>query len=593
MKIRELDQETTEKIAAGEVIENPASVVKELVENALDAGAGIIDLTIEGGGKKKITITDNGHGVETSDLSLAFKRFATSKIRVIEDLQGISSLGFRGEALASIAAVAKVRMTTRSSNALAGSQITLSGGKEISREEVGAPIGTRIEVSGLFFNTPGRQKFLRADSVETSRISALLTELSLANPGVAFSLKSGSRILLETGGDGSLIHVIGALYGNETAAAMREIKGADKNSGIVLAGYTTAPLLTRSSRRWITLTVNGRLIRSPLLVNALERGYGDYLPNRRHPVAVINIVISPERIDINVHPSKIEVRFREPEAVKSLIYRAVKLTLSADGAYPVLQESSFKSAPAPGFLLDSSRRREDQQQGLNSLLKEETTFNTPTGLQNPAFSRGPLAQSTMPGGEHCRYRLIGQFLDTYLVVQDADRLLLIDQHAAHERIIYHQLQEMKYHGDDQQKVQLTMPLTYEPPAAWRHRLDQLLPLLREYGFLLDPIGDYSYALRSVPFILQGNGGEKGLSDLLEDLLKDSDVPEKEWEQILLKTIACHRSIKAGQKLSEAEMKNLLSDWSKTPHAGYCPHGRPTVISFERPVIEKSFHRRGH
>ena len=587
MEIRKLDKKTAEQIAAGEVIENPASVVKELVENALDAGATKIEVEIENGGKSFIAVTDNGSGINSRDLPLAFKRFATSKLVVLDDLNKLSSLGFRGEALPSVAAVARVRMTTRAEGELAGAQITLSGGDIIAQEEAGAPPGTRVEVTDLFYNTPGRLKFLRAGSVESTRISTLLSEMALARPGTAFNLKSAKRNLFSSSGDGVLLHVIGSLYGNDTAEAMIQIDRRDSDSGCSLTGYTSAPYLTKSSRRWITLVVNGRLIKNPMMVNALERAYGDLLTKQRHPLAILYLDVSPELIDVNVHPAKVEIRFQEPETVKKLIYRSVKLALQDTRKLPDWPEKDLISdyyTQKP----ESWRRSRlfDQpadfkpvpmqygESKINHLQAKETEFDS----------------ENEPPSETCR--LIGQYLQSYLVAQKGENLLLIDQHAAHERINYHRLQNMDRESGRGERSQLIMPVTLNFPSIWRNKIPKVLPVINNLGFDLEPLGEDSYVVRSVPFTLSENVSSSELYDLLEELITADYRSESEYRETILKTIACHRSIKAKQPLTRAEMEVLLSEWEKTPRAQYCPHGRPTVISFDRFQLDKSFHRKG-
>ncbi len=594
LEIKILEKNTAEQIAAGEVIENPSSVVKELVENALDAGATKIDVELANGGKALLSVTDNGHGISASELPLAFKRFATSKLTVIEDLDHLSSLGFRGEALPSIAAVARIKMTTRAAGALSGSVITLEGGEVVEQEEVGAPFGTRVEVRNLFYNTPGRLKFLRADAVESTRVSALLSEMSLAHPKTAFALKSGKRNLFNSSGDGIVLHAIASLYGSETAEAMLELKRKDTESGCSLHGYTSAPFLTRSSRRWIILIVNGRLIRNPLMVSALERAYGDLLPRQRHPLAVLFIDLPSGNIDVNVHPAKTEIRFREPEVIKSLIYRAVKMTLQGELKLPQWPER----IPQERYKYDRSNT---QQQNLKDIsLDEQSTHDDEQYREQSQFFQKDSSQQY---GEYMAVneseakfkscRLIGQFLQSYLVVQKEDCLLLIDQHAAHERINYHQLIQSENPVKKQERVQLTIPLTVNLPVTWRSEMPRLLPLLSESGFELESIGEDSYVIRSVPFLLSSNVDSSQLYDLLEMLITAGYNSDAEYREAILKTIACHRAVKAKQALTRQEMEILLKEWENTPHAEYCPHGRPTVISFDRTQLEKGFHRKGN
>ncbi len=601
MTITVLDQQTAERIAAGEVIENPASVVKELVENSLDAGATLIEIAIREGGRKSITVTDDGCGIPAAELPLAFRRFATSKLKTLSDLQRIESLGFRGEALPSIAAVARVNLTSRPGEAAAGARISVAGGKVLAQEEVGAPAGTSVEVLDLFYNTPGRLKFLRAAPVESARVTALITEMALAHPQVAFVLSGEKKTVVQTSGDGELLHVIGALYGADTAAAMLPLKDASAQPGLSVSGYISAPHLNRPSRRQITLIVNGRVIRSNTLINALERGYGSFLPSRRHPVAVLHLQVQPDLLDVNVHPAKTEVRFQRPEAVKELVYQAVRAALQRP------------AAPPPRLRLRDSAVAESQpdlwREGARRYLLEGDEFPArPGALADPfhgeaaAAAAGALAppepavhtqghDASQDRGLPEGCRLIGQFLHSYLLAQKGDQLLIMDQHAVHERILYETLArqpEGASHG-----VQLSLPLTVEVPPVWRERMADLLPLLNESGFKMEPFGDNSYIIRACPFEARGDYKAVDFYAMLEEMVLQAErVPAEGLREQVRKTVACHRAIKAHQPLSRQEMEQLLKDWEKTGEVQYCPHGRPAVITINREELDRSFKRKG-
>lgn len=584
MDIKVLDKLTAEKIAAGEVIENPASVVKELVENSIDAGASSISVEIENGGKSLIAVTDNGEGIKPLDLPLAFTRFATSKLNAINDLDNLVSLGFRGEALPSIAAVSKVILTTRTADDLSASKIIIEGGEVIEHLETGAPYGTRVEITDLFYNTPGRFKFLRADSVESARISTLLSEMALAYPGVAFILKNGKRTVLKTTGDGKLLHVIGSLYGDEIAGAMIVLNRKESESGIYLAGYTSAPNLTRSSRRWITLIINGRLVKNAMLTNALERGYSDLIPRQRHPIAVLSLSIPPDKLDVNVHPAKTEIRFLNPETVKNIAYRAVKQAVyNISGEIESLKEINYTT----GESICNNQAAYIQE---NSLF--DTSYKTYEARDTSQTGRPMGPNNLIDEAQKKSHRLIGQFLQSYLLVQNGEELLLIDQHAAHERINYHCLESSSKTNPDKGSIQLTMPLKLELPPAWHDRLMELIPLLNNNGFKLELIGEDSYVIRSVPFNFSNDTGSDQVYDLIETLIAANYDNRDEYEQLIRKNIACHRSVKAKQALSREEMEILIKKWEQTPNSDYCPHGRPTVIKFSRRQIEKWFHRKG-
>lgn len=587
MTIKVLDKRTSEQIAAGEVIENPASVVKELVENALDSGASRIEVATEEGGKKKIVVTDNGSGIISEEMPLAFKRFATSKLARLDDLDTLTSLGFRGEALPSIAAVSRVTMISRTKDMHSGTKIELLGGDIVNHCEVGAPIGTRVEVSELFFNTPGRSKFLRAASVESTRISTLLAEQALAHPQVAFSLKSSGRGLFSSSGNGILEHVIAEIYGNDTAETLIRIEGKESEITAKIEGYITAPHRTRSSRRWITLVINGRVVKNALLVNALQRGYGDLLPRNRFPLAVLHLRLPGHMIDINVHPAKEEVRFQKPELVKTLLYRAVRMALQQSDsmpAWPLETQPDCRQFPGGekvklsdeiSSILDAPARYEADQVKYHDSKANLLSFQDSSKIETPG-----------------RYRLIGQFLQSYLLVEKDDELLLIDQHAAHERVNYHRLSCMEEEGSEERGAQLTLPFTLELPAAWQEQMTTLMPLLKEYGFDINSIGESCYVVRALPVLMRGQLVVNDLYDILEKLIRVNDFKEHDKRETIRKSLACHRSIKAGQGLSRPEMEQLLVDWASTPSSNICPHGRPTVISFSRETLEKSFHRRG-
>lgn len=596
MQIQILDPQTAEKIAAGEVIEHPASVVKELVENSLDAGADRIEISVAEGGKRRIKVTDNGRGIAPSGLMLAFSRFATSKLASLEDLEDITSLGFRGEALPSIAAVSRVTLTSRRKEDFSAMRLRLEGGEGGPPSEVGAPEGTEVVVEDLFYNTPGRLKFLRGAPRELARISTLLTNLALAHPECSFTLINEGKTVLRTTGDGSLRHAIGSLYGNEAAAAMLPLRRRDPSRELLLSGFLSAPHFARASRRWITIVVNGRVVQSPLLAGALERAYGGMLGRRRHPVAVLSLQVPPAMLDINVHPAKSEIRFHRPELFNELVFRAARAVLHSPPGWE----------PAPSWIEEQRRAQEEQGRlQQQQLLKPD---QSPGGRRD----EGPLSLSgdlsppeeggaksmprpaVDPGAagyvaetpESCR--LIGQFLYSYLVAQRGEELLLIDQHAAHERVLYHALTSSE---PGQRSSQLTIPLNLELPPAWRERLAAIRPLLDEAGFKLEPFGDNSYILRAVPFSVR-EGGDAGIYALVEELLQEDPAPGEEGRERILKTIACHRAVKARQPMARAEAEQLLRDWERTPGASFCPHGRPAVLRFHRDELDKGFQRKG-
>jgi len=593
MAIKILQKLVAEQIAAGEVIENPSSVVKELVENSLDAGADRIEVSIDSGGKEKISVVDNGTGIVPEEVPLAFQRFATSKLGSITDLDRLSTLGFRGEALPSIAAVARVTMVTRRAEEIAGTRLVIEGSEVKEVESAGSATGTAVTVEDLFFNTPGREKFLRAHSVETGRVTYLVTNFALANPAVAFRLNNGPKNIFHSPGDGNLLHAFAAVHGAEMAGSMIELKRRDPQSGCEVEGYISSPHTHRSSRRWITLIVNGRLVKDAMLLNALERGYSSLLPGRRYPLAVLKITVPPDSIDVNVHPAKTEIRFQRPEDIKELLYRAARATLSGD--------RMMRSWPGQKIDLSSSPDQSLQQKvlpGENLFsgsgnardLPEIKHYEAGEGERRSDCRTGSFIDAVHENTIDNQYRLIGQYLQSYLVVQKGENLLLIDQHAAHESVVYHQLLADQERG--KRGVQLTLPLVLEMPAAWVTQLEVLLPHLKSAGFDLEPLGENSFTVRAVPYGYRESFSAEAVYDLLDELI-NSDDQEADRGKHVLKTVACKRAVKAKQLLSREEMQQLLDDFAASPAVRYCPHGRPSVISFERASLEKSFDRKGH
>ncbi len=585
MGIKLLNKDISEQIAAGEVIESPVSVVKELVENSLDAASTEIDIYIEDGGKSLISVTDNGAGIKADELSLALERYATSKISSFDDLLKLYSLGFRGEALPSIASISKVKIATRRKEDLSGSSLISSGGEILKQEETGTAPGTTIEVKNLFFNTPARLKFLRSNTVETAKISSLISEMALVHPQVAFKLKSGDRLLLQTRGDNKLLHVIDSVYGKDIRENMIEVKGTDSDRHFVISGYTSAPVLTRSARRWITIAINQRLVHDNQVIFQLIRAYGNTLPSKRYPVAVINIDIPPAMIDVNVHPAKTEIRFEEPELIKNFIYKTIKRSLVSDKNLPYWPGNEFsKSVTSKNTLVNE-----------NNFIQDEIRENYKTKAFSP--------EQRVTTSEHKdRYddqlsdnagsiNLLGQFLSSYIVAQKDDELIIIDQHAAHERLLYYELEEEVRKKSRLLKQQLTMPLVINLPPRWTEGLTELMPLLKKHGFDLEPLSDTSYAVRAIPALFYENNDSSLVYSFLEDLFEDSIESIKAVEDKILKTIACHRSIKAKQPLTRVEMEHLINKWNKVTGFQYCPHGRPIVISLKKDDLDRQFKRR--
>lgn len=591
MTVNILSPEIAEHIAAGEVVENPASVVKELVENSLDAGADRVEVSVQEGGIKTIYVVDNGEGITSGDLPVIFQRYATSKIARLEDLTAIVSLGFRGEALPSIAAVSRVTLTSRRRGEQSGGRIRLEGGKLTGSREVGAPEGTAVLVEDLFYNTPARLKFLKSPPVEVGRVSSLLWELSLAHPKVSFSLHSNGRSLLQTSGDGSLPHILGAIYGLECARSLLPVNYRSETGPVEISGCLSAPYYHRSSRRGVTIIVNGRVVKAPQIGYALERGYGNLLPRGRYPVAVIRIQLPPDLLDVNVHPSKTTVRFQHTETLSDLVYRAVKSVLGKRLPLPHLKSPGEAGAdyPCSREISPSGGVYGGKTETGSRVGERKPFYHLQLQDQNSEPKQQEIPANCLLQPESHNIRLIGQFLHSYLLAQRGEELLVIDQHAAHERVLYHKL---TCSSPGQQSVQLTLPLEVEIPAPWRERLTGLQDTLQELGFKLEPFGDNNYIIRQLPVLLKGEISGQDIHDLIEELLLEEPEPGLSKREQVCRSIACHQAIKANQMLTRQEMEALLAEWLAVPGYQYCPHGRPSIMSFHRSDLDKVFRRKG-
>lgn len=587
MSIRILPPEIAEQIAAGEVVENPASVVKELVENALDAGATLIEVSIKGGGLKEIKVVDNGSGIMAGDVHMAFQRHATSKVYTLEDLFAIDTLGFRGEALASISSVARVNLVTRYSAEITGSSILVEGGSISSREEVGCPVGTEVVVSDLFYNTPARRSFMSAPARETGRVSYLITGLAFSHPGVAFTLRSENRVTLKTRGDGQVKNIIAEAYGTETAGQMMEIKSRQRG-GHSVEGFISAPFLHRSSRRYQTLIVNRRRVYSPYITRSLERGYQGLLHADRHPVAAIYLTVPSEFIDVNVHPSKAEIRFHKPGEVGDLLREAILETLGRSSPHYHFSPGApfVNKPPLPGreaFLPPVPTGETDREPGRYG--REDTTgHREPSNLQTTVSEPQPRLFS----GPYLK--VIGQYLSSYIIIQKDDELVMIDQHAAHERILFEQFKKT-YALTNYSSSPLAVPMSIEIPRSWEERMPPVIQFLRDIGLIIELFGHNNYIIRQVPSFLINLCSREFFLDLLEDLVQSGE-PSKPDIDIVLKSAACKGAVKANHSMTPEEMDILVRQWNQTENLFYCPHGRPSAISFSRGELEKGFQRRG-
>ncbi|MSQ40490.1 MAG: DNA mismatch repair endonuclease MutL [Dehalococcoidia bacterium] len=574
MPIHVLPPEVAAKIAAGEVVERPASVVKELVENSLDAGATEITVEVRGGGLELIRVSDNGSGIPAAEVPLAFQRHATSKLSSADDLSTIATLGFRGEALPSIAAVAHVTMLTRAPQEQSGTYAEVEGEKALRREPRGAPQGATVTVRCLFENVPARLKFMRSRASESARVQQVVHHSMLAYPEVRFTLLQEDRPPQVSGGTGRLRDVLATVYGPEAAGAMLEIPSSQEGP-IAVTGLVSPPNLTRSNRNAITLLVNRRWVQSRLLTYAVEEAYRGFLQEGRHPLAVIDIAVPYDEVDVNVHPAKSEVRFHEESRVFAALQRAVREALTSTSPVPAVGVRSLLHARAP---VPPTERAP----GL-SLPAPSAPELQPFLATSPEHRETPTPRERLPV-----LRVLGQLQETYVVAEGPDGMYLVDQHAAHERVTYERLREQIASGES--LVQgLLEPAIVEVPPDLVKALHRHLGLLERYGFRLEPFGSGSYLIRGVPLPLSGASPGDSLTQLLEALDWGKEASALEEEVVV--TLACHGSVRAGKRLALEEMQALLRQLETCSQPQTCPHGRPTMVHVSATRLEREFGRR--
>jgi DNA mismatch repair protein MutL len=599
MPIQILEDTVVAQIAAGEVVERPASVVKELIENALDAGASNIHVEIGSGGRQRIRISDDGCGIPSNEVELAFHRHATSKLRTVDDLTNIETLGFRGEALASIASVCQLSMVTRSSDSQAGVHIQLEGGSIVRRQSVGAPSGTVITVENLFFNTPARLKFLKKENTEKRQIALIVTRYAMAYPGVRFVLEQDDREVFRSSGSGHLADVLVSALGLESFRNMVEVSGdaspRDGGPSIQVFGYTSVPSLHRADRNQITLFVNGRWIQDTRLTYAITQAYHTFLMTGRYPVAVIMLHMPPAEVDVNVHPTKAEVRFRDTDAVFASVQRAVRRavvdlaqTPAMRGARSILNEGEY--LPRWSTIPESRQTQLDLQLGLQGagrrthipLQSERET--DPTSI--PEGPGAPLKPRTLP-----ILRVIGQISAAYIVAEGPSGLYLVDQHAAHERILYEQF--MEQHRAQQPVSQLTLEAQTIQLASTDARLiEENIDVLRQFGFELQPFGPSTFVIRSVPALLADQSPEEAIAGILAELEVGEKPGHGGIEDRIITRVCKQAAVKAGQILSQDEMQSIIRQLERCQSPHTCPHGRPTMLHMTGEQIAREFGRLG-
>jgi DNA mismatch repair protein MutL len=570
MTIKILDSKVISQIAAGEVVERPASVVKELLENALDAGSGQITIEIRGGGIGLIRVTDNGSGIDDDQAEIAFERHATSKIGSLSDLERLSSLGFRGEALPSIASVARVEMLTSSRQESGGSYLELDEGRLLRHESQARSQGTTISVYNLFRKLPARLKFMKSESAESGRIADIVSRYALAYPEVRFTFINESRTALRTPGSGQLIDSVSVVYGAEAARQMIEVLSVPEAfktalDDIKVSGLVGSPQVVRSTRDYMSFFVNRRWVNNRMLGFAVEEAYHGLLMQGKHPIAVINIEIPPGQIDVNVHPAKTEIKFQDERALFSALQRAVRAVLvQSSPVHEVAENQTQFRVPSTPF----------------SAVPESTKFKTPISPRSEGSFNAP--PPVTPLISLPLLRILGQLARNYIVAEGPDGLYLIDQHAAHERVMLEKLRLQK--SERRVEKQGLLPAeTFEIEPRLAAILGSHLGAVVEMGFEIEAFGQNAFMVRTIPAVLSGRDWPAALRESLESLTSD-------WSENLLNRLACHSAIRAGQVLSLEEMRELIRQLEKTDLPNSCPHGRPTMIHMTMTQIEKEFGR---
>lgn len=614
-----LDKETIDQIAAGEVVERPASVVKELVENSLDAGADAITVEIKNGGKTYIRITDNGCGIPKEQLTTAFMRHATSKLRNAEEILNIKSLGFRGEALSSISAVSRVEMITKPKSQLMGCRYVIEGSQEMNLDEVGAPDGTTIMVHQLFYNTPARLKFLKSDMTEGGYVGELMERLALSNPRVSFCFISNGKEKLHTSGNGNLWDAVYQIYGKQIASAMLPVFA--ENEQYLMEGFTGDATVARGNRSLENFFVNGRYVKSPLLSKALEAGYAGFLMQHQYPFCVISIITKASKVDVNVHPTKQEVRFDDEITVASMLTDMIKsgltkkediaeitVDVTGDDSSDTMAEESAqtevaetKAEPFEKNRLAQIKERitaeihkdtpyERKYQDFYARIEKSSDAIKTSDSLVPEQESLVCEQTTFLSEESKKtHRIIGQVFDTYWLVEFDNKLYIIDQHAAHEKVLY---EKMIKSLDEKTMTsqQISPPQIISLSRMEQQTLEAYRDVFEEIGFSISSFGGNDFAITAVPGNLFSLNYQNVFMDILSDCgntksgLDSNTVLEK------IASMSCKAAVKGNQKLSMPEVEQLISDLLSLENPYHCPHGRPTIISLSQYELEKKFRR---
>ncbi|BDG47963.1 DNA mismatch repair endonuclease MutL [Parageobacillus sp. KH3-4] len=610
-KIHKLDDQLSNKIAAGEVVERPASVVKELVENAIDANSTIIEIELEEAGLMKIRVIDNGDGMEEDDCLIAFERHATSKIKDEHDLFRIRTLGFRGEALPSIASVSEVEMKTGTGDG-PGTRVVFKGGRLVKRERTASRKGTDITVSNLFFNTPARLKYMKTIHTELGHITDVINRLAMAHPDVSFRLRHHGKQLLYTSGNGDVRHVLAAIYGMDVAKKMIPIQA--ESLDFTVQGFISLPEVTRASRNYMSTIVNGRYVRNVPLMKAIEAGYHTFLPIGRYPIVLLSVTMDPILVDVNVHPAKLEVRFSKEAELNELVTQAVRQALQARTLIP---EMTAKPKETPKLKAEQTtwtfehvvkepivspliHVEEPKQPSQAEEQKEELPPLPPQAeaTKNSADEERVETSEKTESAEREQARVndrlpplypIGQMHGTYILAQNERGLYIIDQHAAQERIKYEYFREKV--GEVTNEVQeLLVPLTFHYPADEYVLIDAHREELAKCGVFLEPFGHNTFIVRSHPSWFPKGEEAEIIEEMIQQVIEMKKVDIKQLREKAAILMSCKRSIKANEYLRDDEIFALLESLRKTTDPFTCPHGRPIIIHFSTYELEKMFKR---
>ncbi|NDO46039.1 DNA mismatch repair endonuclease MutL [Clostridium sp. MD294] len=626
-KIQLLDNQTINKIAAGEVVESPKSVVKELVENAIDAGATSIIVEIKEGGTSYIRVTDNGHGIAKEQVKMAFVRHATNKIVLIEDLEKILSLGFRGEALASIAGVAQVEMITKTKSEQSGTLIEINGGEIVQFQSAACTEGTSIIVKNLFYNVPARRKFLKKPSTEASHISEILNQFALGHPDIAFKYVNNNTTILHTSGNHDKKTAVLYVYGKDAATKMLEVNY--KKGEYSITGLLGKPELSRANRSYENLFINGRYIKNKIISSAIEEAYKTRLLIGKFPVYVLQFSIPPTLVDVNVHPAKLEVRFHNDDEIYQMFYEAVCKTFENEiliskvdwnsknskeveqyqkeknikiETTPIQQKILEKEVQQNDLYIPPKQNKKMQIPSLKSVdnllknkkdivleAKEDITMYASKKNQNDIFEIQSIQTKRTRDTFFKNYKIIGQIFNTYWVIEQSKSIFIIDQHAAHERILY---EELMTHLKQKKVISqmLLQPLLLNLTEKEKEILQQNKELLKQFGFSIEETTPKNYALLSVPFIMKAPTNTKFFLDIL-DLLEDITIKNVYDTKVLtIATMACKAAVKANDKLSITEATEMIEKLLQLENPFTCPHGRPTIIEMTQYELEKRFKR---